>query len=111
MRLALVGGVPDMPDLPDMMSGNLKRMTLQDGRPGLSHAAASAPAWRPEAGQDARKARHQGKEPSGVACASHGPHPAHAFHPSRMMPHEVGRARHARHAPDIGKAMSGREKR
>ena len=61
MRLALAGGVPDMPDLPDMMSGNLKRMTLQDGRPGLSHAAASAPAWRPEAGQDARKARRQGK--------------------------------------------------
>ena len=23
-----------MPDLPDMMSGNLKRMTVQDGRPG-----------------------------------------------------------------------------
>ena len=25
-----------MPDLPDMMSGNLKRMTVQDGRPGAS---------------------------------------------------------------------------
>ena len=23
-----------MPDLPDMMPGNLKRMTIQDGRPG-----------------------------------------------------------------------------
>ena len=25
MRLALAGGAPDMPDLPDMMSGNPKR--------------------------------------------------------------------------------------
>ena len=25
-----------MPDLPDMMPGNLKRMTIQDGRPGAS---------------------------------------------------------------------------
>ena len=32
-----------MPDLPDIMSGNLKRMTVQDGRPDLSHAAALAP--------------------------------------------------------------------
>lgn len=32
-------------------------------------------------------------------------------HPSGMMPREVGRARHARHAPDIEKAMSGGEKR
>ena len=34
--LALAGGVPDMPDLPDMKPGNFKHMTIQDGRPGAS---------------------------------------------------------------------------
>ena len=113
--LAVVGGLPDMPDLPDMMSGNCKRMTFQDGRPDASkpphlpRMEAAGRAWTPG------KASRQGKK--AVRCGARLPMPPTGrirpmpFHPSRMVPHEVGRARHARHAPDIGKAMSGRKKR
>ena len=64
--LALAGGAPDMPDLPDMMSGNLKRMTVQDGRPGppmQQHPPRMEAAGRAES---PKKPAAKGKHGSGV---------------------------------------------
>ena len=75
----------------------------------------TCPVWRPQAGRGCpERPAVKGKT---VRCGARLPMPPTGrirpmpFHPSRMMPHEVGRARHARHTPDIGKAMSGRKKR
>ena len=113
MRLALAGGAPDMPDLPDMMSGNLKCMTIQGRRPGpptsphlprMEAAGRAGSPQEPPPRESARRGVSLPMPPTGRIR----PMP---FHPPRTMPCEVGRARHARHAPDIEKAMSGGEKR
>ena len=117
VRAGYVGSIPALAGFCcafDMMSGNLKCMTVQDGCPRPAPVAAPAPHGGRRADRMPAKASLQGNgRPARRAPphASHGPHPAHALPSAPHDAREVGRARHARHAPDIGKAMSGGEKR
>ena len=81
-------------------------------RPGPCRCTHSA--WRPEGDRTPETPSHQGKAVRGgvrlflppTGCIRPMP-----VHPSPHNAPEVGRARHARHAPDMAFPMSGRKKR